>query len=344
MRSWRGTPDRESAASFGRAPARTAPCPACGARLGSTRSSAGSCRVLPAESGPCRRAHRSIPKKDRQIMANTPDPAAHVAAFLTRVRRRSPLIHNITNFVAMNSSANILLAAGASPVMAHAPEEVAAMVGLADALVLNTGTLENAWIESMLLAGLAANAKGIPVILDPVGAGATSYRTETARRLLDRVRIAVLRGNASELLAVAGGSVRTRGVDSAIGVAESATQSLGAAARDLGCVVAASGETDLLTDGERTVQIHNGHRLMPRITALGCGLSAVTGAFCAVAGEIASVLDAAVAAFGYYGVCGERAAARSTGPGTFFPAFLDELYAVTPRELARAVRMDTVHH
>ncbi|NOY81312.1 MAG: hydroxyethylthiazole kinase [Kiritimatiellaeota bacterium] len=277
-------------------------------------------------------------------MANTPDSAANVAAFLTRVHQRSPLVHNVTNFVAMNSSANILLALGASPVMAHAPQEVAAMVGLADALVLNIGTLDAAWIESMLLAGLAANAKGIPVVLDPVGAGATRYRTETARRILDRVRIAVLRGNVSELLAVAGAAVRTRGVDSAIGVAESATLSLVAAARDLRCVIAASGETDLLTDGERTVQIRNGHRIMPRITALGCGLSAVTGAFCAVAGEIASVLDAAVAAFGYYGVCGERAAARSAGPGTFFPAFLDELYAVTPRELARSVRMGPVPH
>lgn len=261
------------------------------------------------------------------------------ATLLEQIRGRAPLVHNITNFVAMNSSANILLAAGASPVMAHAPQEVADMVGLADALVLNIGTLEAEWSDSMVLAGIAANAKGIPVILDPVGVGATRYRTETARMLLDRVRIAVVRGNVSEILALAGESVQTRGVDATPGNPEAPIQPLGRIARQFNCVAAASGATDLVTNGQQRVRVRNGHPIMPRITALGCGLSAVTGAFCAAAGD-ASLLDATVSAFGYYGVCGELAAARGNGPGSFFPAFLDALYSLTPNELARRLRVD----
>jgi len=262
------------------------------------------------------------------------------AGLLEQVRKRAPLIHNITNFVAMNSSANILLATGASPVMAHAPREVADMIALADALILNIGTLEAAWIDSMLLAGIAANDKGIPVILDPVGAGATPYRTEMARTLLDRVRVTVLRGNVSEVLAVAGEAVRTRGVDATPGNGGPSPELVERAAGRFANIVAASGETDIVTDGRQSVRILNGHPIMPGITALGCGLSAVTGAFCAVAGDAVSPLDATAAAFGFYGVCGESAAARCSGPGSFFPAFIDALYNLTPNELSRRIRSE----
>jgi len=263
-----------------------------------------------------------------------------IGNFLGTVRRRSPLVHNITNFVAMNSSANILLALGAAPVMAHAPDEVQPMVGLADALVLNIGTLEQGWVDSMSLAASAARRKGIPIVLDPVGAGATEYRTTTVHRLLQEGRVTVLRGNLSELLALVSSDVRTRGVDS--GLAGEPTpaviEALREAARTFECTAAASGVVDVITDGERTFLCRNGHAMMPRVTALGCGLSAVVAAFCAAApGRVTEAVAAAVA---FYGLCGEIAAGTAQGPGTFFVGFLDALYRVSPEQLAAAARIE----
>ncbi len=255
------------------------------------------------------------------------------ATLLARIRSTSPLVHNITNYVVMNSSANILLAAGAAPVMAHAPEEVAEMAGFAGALVLNIGTLSTPWIEAMLLAGLAANGKGIPIILDPVGSGATRFRTTTARRLQRELRPAVLRGNASEIASLTGLAATTRGVDAA----DAISPELAAAAREFasreGCVIGISGPMDLVTDGQRCLRISNGHPLMTRVTGLGCGLSAITGAFCAVAQDI-PLVEAVAAAFGFYGVCGEIAAAQSQAPGSFQTAFLDTLFTLSDNELA----------
>ena len=260
------------------------------------------------------------------------------AVLAARVRAESPLVHNITNFVVMNSSANILLAAGAAPVMAHAPEEVAEMAGIAGALVLNIGTLTVPWVDSMIAAGCAANAKGTPVILDPVGSGATAFRTAACRRILRDVRVSVLRGNASEIASLVGVTASTRGVDAADGI----TPELEAAARVFAlresCVVGISGDRDLVTDGRRLFRVANGHPLMPRVTGLGCAASALTGAFAAVNPD---PLLAAAHAMAVMGLCGELAAEESRGPGSFHVAFLDALYRldeVTVRERLRLQR------
>lgn len=257
---------------------------------------------------------------------------------LDTIRQNTPLVHNITNFVVMNPTANILLALGASPVMAHSRQEVADMAGLAGALVLNIGTLSEAWIEAMLLAAQAADGHGIPVILDPVGAGATAYRTQTALRILREADVAVIRGNASEVLSLADSKVKTKGVDSSLSLSGETADVAGAIARQHGCIVAISGEKDLLTDGERLLRVNNGVSLMTRVTGLGCGLSAVVGAFCAVSDG--DRLAATAAAFGYYGLCGELAARISDRPGSFFVAFLDTLYAAGQGEINDHLRIE----
>lgn len=253
---------------------------------------------------------------------------------LARVRAESPLVHNITNYVVMNSSANILLAAGAAPVMAHAPEEAAEMAGLAGSLVLNIGTLSTPWIEAMLLAGMAANGKGIPIILDPVGSGATHFRTSSVRRLQRELQPAVLRGNASEIASLTGIAATTRGVDAADSISAELAAAASCFAGREHCVIAISGPIDLVTDGKRCFRISNGHPLMTRVTGLGCGLTAIAGAFCAVAREI-SLVEAVAAACGFYGVCGEIAAARTNAPGSFQTAFLDTLFTISSDELNR---------
>ena len=202
---------------------------------------------------------------------------------LENIRTTAPLVHNITNFVVMNPSANILLAIGASPVMAHSRKEVADMAAMAGVLVLNIGTLAEEWIEAMVLAAKAANQRGIPVVLDPVGAGATYYRTRTVKRILSEVNISVIRGNASEVLSLADDDVKTKGVDSSLALSDAIVDVAGVLARQHGCTVAISGENDLITDGHRMLRVANGVPLMTRVTGLGCGLSAVAGAFCAVA-------------------------------------------------------------
>ncbi len=248
---------------------------------------------------------------------------------LSAMREKTPLVHNITNYVVMNSTANALLAAGAAPVMAHAVEEMPDMVGLASALVLNIGTLSPAWVESMQVAGKAAADRGIPIILDPVGAGATPYRTQTANALLSSLPLAVLRGNASEILALAGADATTRGVDSTQGSSE-AREAAEAIARERNVTVVVTGVTDFITDGRCNLNVQNGHPLMSRVTGTGCAATALIAAFCAAQPDF---MVASAAALAFYGLAGERAAAVSGGPGTFWPSLLDELYRLTPQEL-----------
>ena len=254
---------------------------------------------------------------------------------LRAVRGERPLVHNITNYVAMNVTANALLAAGASPVMAHALEEVEEMVSMAGALVLNIGTLSPPWIDAMLLAGRRANEKGIPVVLDPVGAGATGFRTETAKRILMEIKVAVVRGNASEVLSLTSSGSTTKGVDAVHGVDE-ASETAARLAGDLSTILAITGPEDLVTDGDRVLRVRNGHELMGRITASGCMATALIGAFHAV-GE--DPLDASAAALAFFGLAGERAAAGSRGPGTFQTALMDALYELTPEELRLDARI-----
>jgi hydroxyethylthiazole kinase len=255
---------------------------------------------------------------------------------LHRIRAKAPLVHNITNFVVMNTTANALLAIGASPVMAHSVREVGQMVAIASALVLNIGTLSEEWVDAMLLAGRAARQRGIPIVLDPVGAGATSYRTETALLLMREVSPTIVRGNASEIHALDSTVGATRGVDSVHTAEESvsAAQSLSAA---YGCVVSVSGATDVIVSGTKLARVHNGVPLMTRVTGLGCTATAITGAFAAVE---ASAFHAAIQAMALIGVAGEIAAERAAGPGTLQVGLLDALAGLTPEELERRVRVD----
>ncbi|HNS99343.1 MAG TPA: hydroxyethylthiazole kinase [Polyangiaceae bacterium] len=241
-----------------------------------------------------------------------------------RVRDKAPLIHQITNFVVMNFTANVTLALGAQPVMSHAVQELEEMQGFASALVVNIGTLDDVWIESMLRAARVASDKGVPVILDPVGAGATRLRTDVARRILDGTKVAVVRGNAGEILAVAGDGGQVRGVDS---LAE-AQEVVGVARRfaeERGVIVAMTGAVDVVTDGVRTYCIENGHPLMGRVTGTGCGSTVAVASYVGVA-DVEHRCEAAVSALAVYGRAGEIAAEASRGPGTFVPAFLDALY------------------
>jgi len=266
------------------------------------------------------------------------DMKTKTVGFLSEIRTIAPLVHNITNFVVMNPSANILLATGASPVMAHSRKEVADMAAMAGALVLNIGTLTEKWIDAMVLAAEAANQRGIPVILDPVGAGATGYRTRTVKHILSEVSISVIRGNASEVLSLAVDDVKTKGVDSSLSLSEAIVDAAGAIARQHDCIVAVSGESDLITDGHRRLRVANGVPLMTRVTGLGCGLSAVSGAFCAVARD--DLLAAVAGAFGFFGLCGELALGVSDRPGSFFVAFLDSLYSAGSVEIRKHLRIE----
>jgi hydroxyethylthiazole kinase len=253
---------------------------------------------------------------------------------LRELRERKPLVHQITNYVVMNETANATLALGALPVMAHAREEVEEMVALAGALVLNIGTLSPHWVDAMLLAGKAANEHGIPVVLDPVGAGATRYRTETAQRLLDEVKVAVLRGNQGEVATLIGVEAEVRGVES-IGAGSEPADLARTAARNLRLVAAVTGPVDHVSDGERVLAIANGHELLAALTGTGCMSSAITGCFLAVARD--RPLEAAAAALATFGVAAEDAARDAQGPGSFHVGLYDALAALEPETLdARA--------
>ena len=258
------------------------------------------------------------------------------ADILAAVRARHPLVHNITNYVVMNSTANALLALGASPIMAHAVEEVEELVDISGALVINIGTLSKPWIEAMFKAGIHAKAKGVPVVLDPVGAGATRLRTETARELLQQVRPAILRGNASEILALGADAGGARGVDAQHTVAQ-AREAAVALAKKWAMTVAVTGAEDYVTDGRREARIRNGHPLMGRVTGTGCAASAVTGAFAAVAPD---PFQAAVAALVVFGLAGEWAAQHAHYPGSYGIALLDGLDAVTPESVRDGARFE----
>lgn len=252
---------------------------------------------------------------------------------LEAIRTQSPLVHNITNYVVMNNTANALLSIGASPVMAHALHEIKDMVNLASALVINIGTLSEEWVESMIIAGERANKRGIPVVFDPVGAGATSYRTKTALRIIETCKPAIIRGNASEIMALVDKDIVTKGVDSSA-TSNAALQSAKALAQKNSCVVVISGEEDYITDGVRVESVIFGTPLMAKVTGMGCTATAVIGAFTAVA---SNVFEAAVQAMLIMGIVGELATEKSDGPGSMQVHFLDCLYNLSGDEIERAM-------
>jgi hydroxyethylthiazole kinase len=251
------------------------------------------------------------------------------------IRRIAPVVHSITNYVVMNNTANALLALGASPIMAHAEEEMAEMVAISAALVINIGTLSSAWIRSMFAAAEHARKRAIPIVLDPVGAGATTYRTSTARDLINAARPCIIRGNASEVMALVSDSVRSKGVDSQ----DPASAALSAARnihQTFGSTVCISGETDYIVGEAGLIQVRNGHPMMTRVTGLGCTASALCGAFAAVETD---PMRAAAQAMIVMGIAGEMAAEGAHGPGTLQVRFLDALYCLTQQDVEGRIRL-----
>ncbi len=254
------------------------------------------------------------------------------------VRDQSPLVHNITNFVVMNNTANALLAAGASPIMAHAHPEIKDMVSICQAVVINIGTLDEYFVKSMKMAAGHANALGKPWVLDPVGAGATPFRDEVLSELL-ALHPTVIRGNASEIMALAkANQTVTKGVDS---TAES-NEALEAARflqETYGAVVCISGATDIILGPKQTVYLKNGHPLMTKVTGLGCSSTAVIGAFIAV---VPDKTEAVAAAMALFSLAGELAAQTATGPGSLQVQLLDKLYALSEAEFKQQLTIS--HH
>ena len=250
------------------------------------------------------------------------------------IRQSRPLIHNITNFVVMNTSANALLALGASPIMAHAIEELPELISIANALTLNIGTLDSYWINAMSTAAELAFEKNKPIVLDPVGAGASTLRTQTALALLQTRKITVLRGNASEIMALDQQIILSKGVDS-VTKSEDAILAAKNISHLLGCVVIISGETDYCISNDTTLSVHNGSIMMTRVTGMGCIATAIIAAFLAINPD---PLTASFHAMCCMGVCGEIAAANSNGPGTFFPQFLDALYGIDEEKISGALK------
>ncbi|MBN1627966.1 MAG: hydroxyethylthiazole kinase [Deltaproteobacteria bacterium] len=262
------------------------------------------------------------------------DLAKRAADNLRLVREKKPLVHNITNYVVMNYTANALLAMGASPVMAHAQNEVEEMVSLAGSLVQNIGTLTDDWIASMISAGKKANQLGKPVILDPVGSGATTLRTNSAKKIINETKLSVIRGNASEILSLRDENSATKGVDSLHSVDEAA-DTASSLAKELNTTLAVTGVVDLVTDGARVIRVLNGHKLMEFVTGTGCTATTAIGAFLAVDKD---PVTAAATALAYFGLAGEKAALKATAPGSFMIAMLDALYEITPEVLEKESR------
>ena len=254
---------------------------------------------------------------------------------ITSVREQAPLVQNITNYVVMNNTANALLAVGASPIMAHAHPEMQSMQAICQALVINIGTLDEYWVESMKLAVAAANQNNKPWILDPVGAGATAYRDEVLSELL-ALKPTAIRGNASEILALAKhNTTATKGVDSTSSSLEAieAAQFLN---KEYGALVVISGAVDIVVSEESVDQLKNGDALMTKITGMGCSATAILAAFIAV---IPNKKEAALAATSLMAVAGELAAMSSQGPGSLQMHLLDKLHSITKEEYINSVKI-----
>ncbi|ASE64126.1 hydroxyethylthiazole kinase [Chryseobacterium indologenes] len=251
------------------------------------------------------------------------------------VRQKSPLVHNITNYVVMNNTANALLAAGASPIMAHAHSEIKEMVSIAHALVVNIGTLDEYWAESMRLAAETAHMLHKPWVLDPVGAGATSFRDQTLQHLL-QFHPTVIRGNASEIIALAKTHTTvTKGVDSTA-ASYDAVEAAQILVNRYNTIVCISGKTDIILSQNQSIQIKNGHALMTKVTGLGCSATALIGAFIGVTEDKSSGTAAAMALLG---IAGELAVRESNGPGSLQVHLTDKLYNMTEEEFTGHLKL-----
>ncbi|RJQ33252.1 MAG: hydroxyethylthiazole kinase [Actinobacteria bacterium] len=260
-----------------------------------------------------------------------------VSRDLSLIREKKPLVHHLTNFVVMNETANMTLAIGALPIMSHAPEEVEEMVQVASCLVLNIGTLTPYWINSMILAGKKANELGIPVVLDPVGAGATKLRIDSAKKILEEVNISTVRGNSAEIAVLAGIQAEIKGVE-AISKSASSEQIAQDFALKSGCVAAVTGVEDVVSDGETTITIKNGHKMMATITGTGCMSTTMVAAFNAVQ---KNPLVAALGGLCAFGVAGEKAAYYTNNkPGSFHVALYDEVSNLSAADILDRAKIE----
>jgi hydroxyethylthiazole kinase len=255
---------------------------------------------------------------------------------LERIKEKKPLVHHLTNWVTIYDCANITRMTGALPVMAHAPEEVAQMTGIASALVLNIGTLTKDFIDAMIIAGKAANEKGIPIVLDAVGAGATDLRTEESKRLLKELKIDIIKGNAGEVGVLAGVEAEVKGVES-MSVDGEPSEIAASLAKAAGATVVITGKQDIVSNDEKTYKVNNGHELMGSVVGTGCMAASVIGSFAAVEADYAK---AAASALACYGIAGEIAAQNAKGPGTFKENFFDALYNLSSEEIKSKIKVD----
>ncbi len=254
---------------------------------------------------------------------------------LTQIRERSPLVHHLTNWVTIYDCAQVVKSLGASPVMAHALEEVEEMAGIASSLVLNIGTLTVELVEAMKKAAYAANKKGIPVVLDLCGAGATSLRDKKCQELINEVRIDIIKGNASEIARVAGEKIKTKGVDSSFVQADLKDLAVKLAIKNK-CTVVVTGEVDIVTDGKRYFRVNNGHKIMSSLVGTGCMATSVIGTFAAVEKDL---VKASVAGLVCFEVAAQLAAQKSKGPGSFKEKLFDCLYKLDAKIVSRMQRV-----
>lgn len=267
---------------------------------------------------------------------NDTNVGKRISEILERIHKEKPLIHNITNMVAMNDTANSILAIGALPIMAHAQEEVGEMVKAAGALLLNIGTLTPEQIESMIVAGQVANSLKIPVILDPVGAGATNLRTESALRLQEKVKINIVRGNFAEISILAGLRGNIKGVES-VGSEKNSVGIACSLARKYNQVAIITGKRDIVTDGKMVVEIDNGSPMLRTITATGCMATSLIASFAAVCDDYILASTGALVCFG---LAGERAALKADGPGTFKLNLFDEIYNLNEEIISKGLKVN----
>jgi hydroxyethylthiazole kinase len=260
----------------------------------------------------------------------------NIEQLLSQIRTTSPLVHNITNYVVMNSTANALLSLGASPIMAHAIEEVEDITFISSALVINMGTLSKKWVDSMLLAIKKAKETNTPFVFDPVGVGASAYRTETALKIIETSTPTVIRANASEIMALAQLSQATKGVDSTMNT-QDALEGAVLLSKKLGNTIVISGAVDYIVTGDRMSKIYNGNSLMAKVTGMGCTATAIIGACIAVEKDSHK---AAVAAMAIMGIAGDMAKEVSNGPGSFQMNFLDCLHQISVEDLKEKIKLD----
>lgn len=253
-----------------------------------------------------------------------------------KVRRDKPLIHHLTNFVTIYDCANIVKVFGASPVMAHAPEEVADMTGIASALVLNIGTLTSDFIESMILAGRRANERKIPVVFDVCGAGATIYRDKKCFELLDSVKMSIIKGNSSEIGRIAGENVQTKGVD-AVEIEKNHKDLAESLAEEWNSTVVITGREDIVADRKRAVKVDNGHPMMADIVGTGCMATSVIATFAAVEEDM---LVASVSGLVCYELAAEIAATLAAGPGSFKERLFDAVYNLDPETIRKMQKIE----